>query len=137
MRSLLRALAIVIALCCMASCQAAIQAQQEQKAVALKRDTTFDRERILISTGDLSNPHEKLGDLSYSEPLNSESIDSTHINEKLRQMAIDKWGNQVDALIFLKSGPSADATMITASCVAVRVIGDCDFCRHNTTMPTN
>ena len=137
MRLLLRALAIVLALCCMASCQAAIQAQQEQKAVAFKRDTTFDRERILVSTGDLSNPHEKLGDLSYSEPLNSETIDSTHINEKLRRMAIDKYGNQVDALIFLKSGPNADATMITASCVAVRVIGDCDFCRHNVTMPTN
>jgi hypothetical protein len=137
MRFFLRALAIVIALCCMAACQAAIQEQQEQKAIAIKRDTTLDRQRILISTGDLSNPHEKLGDLSYSEPLNSENIDSTHINEKLRQMAIDKWGNQVDALIFLKSGPNADATMITASCVAVRVIGDCDFCRHNSTMPTN
>jgi len=136
MRFLLRSLAVGISLCCMAACQAAIQAQQEQKAVAIKRDTTFDRERILVSTGDLSNPHEKLGDLSYSEPLNSETIDSTHINEKLRQMAIDKWGNQVDALIFLKSGPNADATMITASCVGVRVIGDCDFCRHNSTMPT-
>ena len=136
MRFFLRALAIIVALCCMAACQAAIQEQQEQKAIAIKRDTTLDRQRILISTGDLSNPHEKLGDLNYSEPLNSDTIDSTHINEKLRQMAIDKWGNQVDALIFLKSGPNADATMITASCVAVRVIGDCDFCRHNSTMPT-
>jgi hypothetical protein len=137
MRFFLRALAIVTALCCMAACQAAIQHQEEQKAIAMKLNTTLDRQRILVSTGDLSNPHEKLGDLSYSEPLNSETIDSTHINEKLRHMAIDKWGNQVDALIFLKSGPNADATMITASCVAVRVIGDCDFCRHNFTMPTN
>ena len=50
-------------------------------------------------------------------------------------MAIDKWGTQVDALIDVKSTPSADATMITASCVAVRVIGDCDFCRHNFSKP--
>ena len=125
------------ALLCMAACQAAIQHQQEQKAIAMKLNTTMDRQRVLMSTGDLSNPHEKLGDLSYTEPLNSDNIDTTHINEKLRHMAIDKWGNQVDALIFVKSTPSADASMITASCMAVRVIGDCDFCRHNSTMPTN
>ena len=132
-----RVMAILSSVLCMAACQAAIQQQQEQKAAAIKRDTTLDRQRILISTGDLANAHEKLGDLSYTEPLNSDSIDSTHINEKLRHMAIDKWGNQVDALIFVKSTPSADASMITASCMAVRVIGDCDFCRHNSTMPTN
>jgi len=121
----------------MAACQAAIQQQQKQKAIAMKLNTTLDRQRILMSTGDLSNPHEKLGVLSYTEPLNSDNIDTTHINEKLRHMAIDKWGNQVDAIINVKSTPSADATMITASGEAARVIGDCDFCRHNFIMPTN
>jgi hypothetical protein len=128
-----RAVAIVSALLWMAACQAAIQQQQEKKAQIHYYNATVDRDRILISTGDLSNPHEKLGDLSYTEPLTADNIDSTHINEKLRQMAIDKWGTQVDALIDVKSTPNADATMITASCVAVRVIGDCNFCRHNYT----
>lgn len=128
-----RAAAIVSALLWMAACQAAIQQQQEKKAQIHYYNATVDRDRILISTGDLSNPHEKLGDLSYTEALTADNIDSTHINDKLRQMAIDKWGTQVDALIDVKSTPSADATMITASCVAVRVIGDCNFCRHNYT----
>jgi len=128
-----RAAAIVSALLWMAACQAAIQQQQEKKAQIHYYNATVDRDRILISTGDLSNPHEKLGDLSYTEPLTADSIDSTHINDKLRQMAIDKWGTQVDALLDVKSTPNADATMITASCVAVRVIGDCNFCRHNYT----
>ena len=128
-----RAVAIVSALLWMAACQAAIQQQQEKKAQIHYYNATVDRDRILISTGDLSNPHEKLGDLSYTEPLTADNIDSTYINEKLRQMAIDKWGTQVDALIDVKSTPNADATMITASCVAVRVIGDCNFCRHNYT----
>jgi len=128
-----RAVAIVSALLWMAACQAAIQQQQEKKAQIHYYNATVDRDRILISTGDLSNPHEKLGDLSYTEPLTADSIDSTHINDKLRQMAIDKWGTQVDALLDVKSTPNADATMITASCVAVRVIGDCNFCRHNYT----
>jgi hypothetical protein len=128
-----RAVAIVSALLWMAACQAAIQQQQEKKAQIHYYNATVDRDRILISTGDLSNPHEKLGALSYTEALTADNIDSTHINDKLRQMAIDKWGTQVDALIDVKSTPSADATMITASCVAVRVIGDCNFCRHNYT----
>ena len=133
MARIARAVAIVSALLWMAACQAAIQQQQEKKAQIHYYNATVDRDRILISTGDLSNPHEKLGDLSYTEPLTADSIDSTHINDKLRQMAIDKWGTQVDALLDVKSTPNADATMITASCVAVRVIGDCNFCRHNYT----
>ncbi len=133
MRRFARTIAILSAGLWIAACQAAIQQQEQKKAEIHYYNATVDRQRILVSTGDLSNPHEKLGDLSYVEPLNAESIDSTHINEKLRQMAIDKWGTQVDALIFVKSTPNADATMITASCVAVRVIGDCDFCRHNYT----
>ncbi len=137
MRSLARVVTILGALLCMAACQAAIQEQTQKKAEVRYFNTTVDRQRILISTGDLSNPHEKLGGLSYSEPLTADTIDSTHINEKLRQMAISKWGNQVDAILYVKSTPSADATMITASGVAVRVIGDCNFCRHNYTMPTD
>ena len=117
----------------MAACEAAIQQQAQKKAEIHYFNATVDRQRILVSTGDLSNPHEKLGDLSYTEPLTADTIDSTHINEKLRKMAIEKWGTQVDALIDVKSTPNADATMITGSGEAVRVIGDCNFCRHNYT----
>ena len=128
-----RIVAILGALLCMAACQAAIQQQEQKKAEIHYFNKTVDRERILISTGDISNPHEKLGDVSYTEPLTADAIDSAHVNNKLRQLAIDKWGTQVDALIDVKSTPNADATMITGSAVAVRVIGDCDFCRHNYT----
>jgi hypothetical protein len=133
MRRVARIAAILSALLCLAACQAAVQQQEQKKAEIHYYNATVDRERILVSTGDLKNPHEKLGDISYTEPLNADSIDSSHINDKLRQMAIDKWGTQVDALINVKSTPNDDATMITASCAAVRVIGDCDFCRHNYT----
>jgi hypothetical protein len=133
MRRFACTLAVSGALLWIAGCQAAIQQQEQKKAQIHYYNTTVDRERILISTGDISNPHEKLGDLSYTEPLSADSIDSTHINTRLRQMAIERWGTQVDALIDVKSAPNADATTITASAVAVRVVGDCDFCRHNYT----
>jgi hypothetical protein len=128
-----RIITILGALLCMAACQAAIQQQEQKKAEIHYFNKTVDRERILISTGDIGNPHDKLGDVSYTEPLTADSIDSTHVNNRLRQLAIDKWGTQVDALIDVKSTPNADATMITGSAVAVRVIGNCDFCRHNYT----
>lgn len=128
-----RIIAILGALLCMAACQAAIQQQEQKKAEIHYFNKTVDRERILISTGDIANPHDKLGDVSYTEPLTADSIASAHVNNRLRQLAIDKWGTQVDALIDVKSTPNADATMITGSAVAVRVIGNCDFCRHNYT----
>jgi hypothetical protein len=128
-----RIIAILSALLCIAACQAAMQQQEQKKAEIHYFNATVDRDRILVSTGDLSNPHEKLGELTYTEPLNADTIESSHINEKLRKMAIEKWGTQVDALIDVKSTPNPDATMLTGSCVAVRVIGDCDFCRHNYT----
>jgi hypothetical protein len=130
-RRVLKSALVIGALVCVASCQAAIKQQEQKKAQMRYFNTTVDRERILISTGDISNPHEKLGDVAYSEPLNAESIDSAHVDNKLRQLAIDKWGNQVDAIIHVKSEPNADASMINASGEAVRVIGDCSFCRHN------
>jgi hypothetical protein len=45
-------------------------------------------------------------------------------------MAIEKWGNQVDAIVWVKSALSPDAKLITVSADAVRVKGDCSFCRH-------
>lgn len=118
-------------------CQSIKQHEQQRRQEALHRDITLDRARIFITTGDLDNPHEKLGDLSFSEPLNAQTMDSDYINKKLRHMANAKWGNQVDALIHLKTKINADATSITASAVAVRVKGDCNFCRHNFIMPTH
>ena len=114
-----RAIAVVSALgalICMAACQAAIQKQQEQKAIAMKLNTTLDRQRILMSTGDLSNPHEKLGDLSYTEPLNSDNIDTTHINEKLRHMAIDRLARSpVEIRIRWRSKPVRQQSASVAS----------------------
>jgi hypothetical protein len=37
----------------------------------------------------------------HTDPLNGETIDTEHINEKLRDMAIARWGQQVDAIIHI------------------------------------
>jgi hypothetical protein len=97
----------------------------------------LDRQRILMSTGGLDDPYDKLGDLSYSEPFSPEAIDSTHINEKLRDLALAKWGRQVDAIVHITTKVGSDASTLTVSAAAVRIKSDrCSYCRHNNESPT-
>jgi hypothetical protein len=123
-------LAALLAAACITACQSVVQEQRRREQIQTRLNVVLDRQRILVMTGDSQWQYSKLGDLSYTEPLNAETIDTTHINEKLRRMAIARWGDQVDAIVQVKTNPSADATTITASGVAIRIEGDCAFCRH-------
>ena len=80
-----------------AACQSYVQQQEVQHQANVEQDHL----RLMVYTSDLTEPYEKLGQLSYSDPLNGETIDTEHINEKLRQMAIERWGQQVDAIILV------------------------------------
>ncbi len=124
------AAALLAAVPCFTGCQSVVAEQQRQEQIQKHLNIVVDRQRIFVTTGDLKEDYSKLGDLSYTEPLNADNIDTTHINEKLRRMAIAKWGDQVDAIIHVSSKPGADATTLTASGEAVSVKGDCAFCRH-------
>jgi hypothetical protein len=121
----------------LAGCQAYQQQQQVLSQEQIQQgNTMLDRQRILMSTGGIDDPYQKLGELSYTEPLSPDAIDSTHINQKLREMAIAKWGRQVDAVIHISSKVGADATTMTVSGEAVQVTGNCSYCRHNHASPT-
>jgi hypothetical protein len=127
---------LIVVLLVGVGCQAYQQQQQAKQAMIQKGNGLLDSERVLITTGDLHDSYEKLGDLSYTEPLSSDSIDPTHINQKLRQMAIARWGRNVDALIRVNNKVGADATSVTVTAIAVEVKGNCSFCRHNHASPT-
>lgn len=126
---------ITVALC-VAGCAASQQPQMSKEQRIKQGNIQFDKQRILMSTGDLPNPYDKLGDLSYTEPLSPDSIDSTHINERLREMAIARWGRQVDAIIHVTTKVGSGATTMTVTAEGVEVKGDCSFCRHNHASPT-
>jgi hypothetical protein len=111
-----------------AGCAGYVEQQRRQEAEIKEADAALDRDRIMVQTGDLALPYEQLGSLEYAEPFSGEANDEKHIDEKLRTMAIEKWGNQVDAIIWVKSALSSDAIRVSAD--AVRVKGDCSFCRH-------
>jgi hypothetical protein len=106
-------------------------AQQQETAHEVK--ARQDRVLLTVYTSDLTLPYQKLGDLSYTEPLNGETLDSDHINNKLRQMAIGRWGQQVDSIILVttKVGGDARGQTISVNAEAVRIKDPCPGCRHN------
>lgn len=124
--------AIVPAMLLVAACQSYVQQQEAQHQANVEQDHL----RLMVYTSDLTEPYEKLGQLSYSDPLNGETIDTEHINEKLRQMAIERWGRQVDAIILVTTKVGgADTSTISVSGEAVRIKGPCAGCRHNYSAP--
>src|SRR6185437_16891604 len=110
----------------------ACQSYAQQQEAERKANVELDRLRVMVYTSDLTEPYERLGELSYADPLNAETIDTDHINEKLRRMAIARWGQQVDAVIHVATKVSgADPPTISVTGEAVRMKGACSGCRHN------
>jgi len=89
-----------------------------------------ERERIKVETGELALPFDQLGELDYTEEYSPRAIDDDYIDEKLRMMAVERWGDAVDAIIEVKTELSADSREVNVSAQAVKVRGDCSFCRH-------
>ena len=77
-----------------AACQTFVEHQEAEHNAAVE----LNHVELIVDTSDLTVPYDKLGTLSYTEPVSGETIDTEHINEKLREMAIARWGQQVDAV---------------------------------------
>jgi hypothetical protein len=103
---------------------------QSTQAEIKAADVALDRDRIMVQSGSLALPYQQLGVLEYSEPFSPRAIDEDHIDDRLRTMAIQKWGNDVDAIVGVKTTLSGDASEVDVSAQVVRVTGDCSFCRH-------
>ncbi len=87
-------------------------------------------EEMPVQSGSLGLPSEQLGILTYDEPFSPRAIDQDHIDEKLRSMAINRWGNQVDAVVGVTTSLSPDRSEVTVEAEGVHVKSDCSFCRH-------
>lgn len=130
------AMAVLAAALCIPACQAYVQQRQAQQQAERQAAIRMDHGAILIYTGDIDRAYDKLGDLSYTEPLTGESIGSHHINEKLREMAIARWGKSVDAIIHVSTKVGGTSTTtISVTGEAVEMKGNCDGCRHTMQLP--
>ncbi|MGH7915171.1 MAG: hypothetical protein ACREPW_11080 [Candidatus Binataceae bacterium] len=107
-----------------------VAAQQNRQEMLHKTVVALNKSQVLVMTGDLSQPHQMLGEIKYSEPFSGAAIDTDHINEKLRHFAIDQYQDRVDAITHVTTGTSVDGRNFLVSGEAVEVIGPCTFCRH-------
>jgi hypothetical protein len=134
-----RAFSVIAAVLIVALGAAGCQVYQQQQAATQKRlhegNIIIDRDRILMSTGGFKLPYRKLGELTYTEPLSPDAIEGPHINQRLRKIAIAKWGREVDAIIHINSKIGANASTVTVTAEAIQVTGNCSFCRHNHASP--
>jgi hypothetical protein len=135
-RRLVPAMIALAAMFLMAACASYIQQQRGIVESSRKARIDDDRMRLMIYTSDITEPYAKLGELSYTDPLNGETIGTDHINSKLRDMAIARWGQQVDAIIHVTTKVGGtDTTTISVKGEAVRITSTCSGCRHNTSTP--
>lgn len=117
-------------LLCAALLSGCAAAQQYRQDTLHKSVVAFNESQIMVTTGDLSLPHKALGEIKYSEPFSAEAIDTAHIDAKLRDAAVERYQDSVDAITHLTTAPSADGASFIVSAQAVEVVGPCSFCRH-------
>jgi hypothetical protein len=107
-----------------------VAAQQNQQEMMHKTVVALNQSQILVMTGDLSQRHKVLGEIKYSEPFSGEAIETDHVDEQLRHLAIDQYQDRVDAITHLTTGASSDGRAFVVSGQAIEVVGPCTFCRH-------
>jgi hypothetical protein len=117
----------------LAACSSEVEQQEQppqQQAIIKAPDQALYRDRLQVQTGNLALPYDQLGELEYTEPFSPRAIDDDYIDDKLRAMAMRKWGDQVDAIIDVNTTLSSDESEVSVTAQAVKVRGDCSFCRH-------
>ncbi len=124
----------LLAIFAVAGC-GSLDAQRQKEAELNAAEISMNRTQIFVSNSDISYPHRVLGKLEYSEPFSPDAIDTEKINNKLRAMAIERFGDEVDAIQDAHSDINDDGTKVTATGEALRITSPCSFCRHKTPDP--
>jgi hypothetical protein len=111
----------------------AIEAQRQEAA---QKQVTFEQHmditHIFVTPDEApaGKPYHVLGDLSYTEHINTENvaeaIDAHKMNAKLKEMANEKFPGAVDAVVKAHSDVSADATAMTVTGQAIQFESSAD-----------
>jgi hypothetical protein len=113
---------IAIGLALGVSACGAIEAQRaEQEAKHQEVEHRMDVAHIWVTTegAPAGKPYNKLGDVSYTEPFSPDAIDEAKITAKLKQMAMEKWPDTIDAIVDENQTVSPDGTSMTVTGKAI------------------
>lgn len=113
------AVILAVALCACAQIQAQREAQVQKQQTFEK---SLDIAHIWVTDGDAppGKPYQVLGPVTYSEPFSPDAIDSHKMNNKLKDLALAKYTNDVDAVIKAHSDVSPDGNTVTVTAEAIR-----------------
>ncbi|HXW84690.1 MAG TPA: hypothetical protein VEJ86_09825 [Candidatus Binataceae bacterium] len=124
MRTLYSAIVVAVCLALSVSGCALVQAREEQEQQQQKVfEKHVDMAHIWVTTTEpdpRTKPYTKLGDLSYTVPFSPDAIDEAAMKEKLKNMAYEKWPDDIDAIIKENSQVSADGNTVTVSAEAIK-----------------
>jgi len=95
------------------------QAQREKQQEVVHR---MDVAHIWVTTEapPAGKPYTTLGDLTYTEPFSPDAIEESKITDKLKKMAMDKWPDDIDAIVNENQQVSADGTTFTVTAKAIK-----------------
>jgi hypothetical protein len=109
-------LALGVSACAAMQAQRAASEQKQQEVVH-----RMDVAHVWVTTegAPAGKPYSKLGDVSYTEPFSPDAIDEAKITAKLKQMAMEKWPDTIDAIVDENQTVSPDGTSITVTGTAI------------------
>jgi hypothetical protein len=108
---------------------AAIQAQREAHQQELAAfGQKVDKASIFVTNGgpQPGRNFQTLGELKYDLPFSPDSIDAAKQKEQLKEMAYQKWPDNIDAVIRWRSELSDDGNQVTVSGEAIQYESSAD-----------
>ncbi len=107
---------------CLSACgmvEAARQAQEQKQQAFVKR---VDTAHVWVTTESPppGKPYQVLGQLSYTVPFSPDAIEESTITDKLKQMAMAKWPDNIDAVVKVNQDVSNDGSEVTVTGEAIQ-----------------
>jgi hypothetical protein len=99
--------------------------QAERQAQAAKQEEVrvrMDVAHIWVTTEapPAGKPYTTLGPLTYTEPFSPDVIEESKITARLKKMAMDKWPDDIDAIVNENQTMSADGSSFTVTATAIK-----------------
>jgi hypothetical protein len=113
------AIGLAFGLSSCAAVEAERQAQVEKQQETAHR---MDVAHIWVTTEApaAGKPFTELGPLTYTEPFTPDAIEEDKITARLKKMAMDKWPDDIDAIVDENTAVSSDGSQFTVSAKAIK-----------------
>jgi hypothetical protein len=107
---------------CLTACGAMEAARQAQEAKQQAFVQRVDTAHVWVTTESPppGKPYQVLGQLSYTVPFSPDAIDESNITSKLKQMALAKWPDTIDAIVKVNDDVSNDGSQVTVTGEAIQ-----------------